>query len=542
MSTITLVNVSGVFTIQSGASVILDANNYINYDDDTGVLSSSTTLPVDNELFNYTSGFHLFDGTSVLVSIYDFKGNTVVYGAIAIVDGLFQRDTDAPEGIPFFKNLNFLVEIDQTTEEGYLLADSANNNLFTFVNNCHIVSNITTATPEIAGLIGSDFDNGSITNCSVTFEDGSVRPELATNKGAIVNSNCAGGTVSGYVYISNCFSTVHLGSGGGGIVGSNASRSITAGVINRMTIYSCYSTGDITGGGGGIVGSNLAGVITAGTGCIVTIESCFSTGDVISGNSGGITGADSAFANIATGTTILNIISCYSTGAVGAANHGGICGNDAGISTLGASTININGCYTLDGVAPVDGFATGIMVGTGSTVANIVSTENSMSLIMSGDASFQGRTALSNLTVFDTYSTYRCVTFGGESLLLNSFLDCDVWRSDPRCVDLFAPSLGFCGCPLNIANGIEWPQTQPGILVIQPVSDNIVKSRMCGANSVWAPVTTSECYASASDTCSSETGYKNATITISVLLGVALLILIAIYATKASMRSLAVRF
>ena len=524
---ITLINVDGVFTIQAtSAIVVLDANNYLNYDNTSGVLSSSTTLPVSNALFDYSTGFHTYNNENVLVNIYNFKGNTIVYSSVATVLGLFQIDAGSPEGVPFFKNLNILVEIDRTTETAYLIGDTAVDDMISFVDNCHVVSNITTATPIITGLIGTKFVNGSVTNCSTTFEAGSVQPTLLIDVGGIVGVDCAVGVaLPSYVYIANCFSTILVGVDGGGIVGANAGGSASAGIINILHVYSCYSAGNMAGaGGGGIIGSNPVNVITAGVGSIVTVESCFSTGDMLATNIGGITGEDSALANVATGVSTLNIISCYSTGILFDVTCGGICGANAAISTSGVSTLNISGSYVLDGVVSAGGFATGILVGTGSTVANIASTNNSFDVIMSGDATTTGRVTMSDVQVAGVYSTSRCVFSVGEAPVLTSFLDCYNWKEDTACVDLFAPALGFCGCLLEEADGVDWPDTFPGETVIMPTVDGIIKSRTCTSTSVWENVVKTECFSSAAE-CND---YKGAIIALSVIVILVLLMMVVL--------------
>ena len=522
---VTLTNVGGIFNIIAGATVVLAANNYINYDNSTGVLSSSTTLPVDNDLFDYTSAYHLFNSKNLLLNIYDFKGNTIVYGAGgtgAVVDSLFQHNTNSALGSPSFKNLNILVEVTRSNEEGYLLGNSTGDGIFNFIDNVHVVTNIATTTPIIVGLAGNDFDDGSITNCSVTYTTGSERPTFFEFIGGMAGQNCASGTVlSSFVYIANCFTTPHIGSDCGGIVGSISARSIAAGTINKMHIFSCYSTGDIGNNSGGICGPDCSTIITAGVGSIVTIESCYSTGDTVGIDAGGICGDSAALVNVASSTAVLNILSCYSTGVQLATTCGGLCGSSAGTETSGTTSIVVNGCYALGGADPVDNFATGILFGTGTTLASVASTNNSFSLVMFGDVSTDGRELLSVVQALTSYSdTLRCVFTGDETVpILNSFLDCDIWEKDPSCVNVYAPTLGFCGCPLIETDGIEWPQTYPGNEVVF-LGTNSVSTRMCESSGVWGSITTVGCHPTGTS------GYITAISITSVLLFIAIMTII----------------
>ena len=538
---ITLVNIDGVFTITATSATTIPvaaATEYLSYDNTTGVLESKAAIPANNDLFNFSRSIQVLNDANIPnVDTYDFKNNTIVYGGVdsATVLGLFQIDAASTRDM-CFKNLNILVEDDYTSAQGYLLTNfvnTATSDIIVFVDNCHVVTNIATAI-TVGSLIGDDFIHGNITGCSFTYAAESTIPTLNTQAGGIVSSFCAeAALISSFVYIANCFSTINIGNGGGGIVGNLSGQSIAAGTISTLRVYSCYSTGEMAdSGGGGICGSNCCTVITAGGGSVVTIESCFSTGNITAADGGGIVGDTSGTNAIVTGLALLNINSCYSSGTLLDATCGGICGS-AG-EGVGDSLTNINNCYALDGVVPDTGFATGVLVGSAGVIGNITSSNNSFSVVVGGGANVNGRVEMTSLQSTSAYSsTARCIVSGDtvlEGLVLESFLVCEIWKISSECISTFAPAFGFCGCPIEEASGVFWPKTLPGINVILPEEDNNIKSRQCTNASIWEAVKESGCYSASSDECpNNKSKYVTAISVTSVFLAIALILIIVAF-------------
>ena len=524
-----------IYTIQDGsANIVLDVTNkYINY---TGTaMTSSTTNPSSNSLFSYSTEAVDFAGNEITLDVYDFRGNTIVFGGGGItLEGLINSANNLDRSVSI-KNLNLLVTVDYTAATGYIFTDfTAGNTLITFMENCNLVVNIDSAI-LIPGLMGNDVANCLIDGCSLS-SSGSEIPNITINKGSICGENCGfADGIETVVIIQNCYSTVDMNSiSTGGICGNNCGRTTNTGT-SSVLIERCYSTGVTGTGGGGITGSNCGSVI-AGTGntCDVSIISCYSTGTISGNLSGGICGTLSNLAivdsvsnltittcytngavegtdaggivgyrcNRAIGATAFSnmfITSCYSLGEVTGTDAAGICGGEfATLATSGNLTAEITCCYTLGGLGLDGGFAQGELLGSLSVPANIVSVNNSFSFIMLGVGT-DGRISIDDMQENCEGYEPRCIsTPGGETaLVLIVFLDND-WRNDENCLDLFAPGIGDHSCPLDITyypNGdkAEWPVTEPDTTIEFPCKNNLQLTRYCDSLGEWEDVESFNC-------------------------------------------------
>ena len=392
--------------------------------------------------------------------------------------------------------------------QGFCSADGVDSVSNGTISECYATGDLVVTIAEetfgSGGIVGRDCCtslNAGISNVSILscYYTGDI-PFLPSQEGlgGISGYNCGRSTDAGSYSnftAKNCYMTGTVGCTGGGlfIVGF-CSSSLNG--TSTGTVMSCYSAGDFTGNdSGGIMGSSAPTSNTNGI-SVLTVTSCYSTGNFTGTGSGGIFGPNCSRVQTDAECTV-NIISCYSTGVLNDVTNGGICGDDCGIVLLasGTSTVNISCCYTLNGVVTVDGLGTGKLVGTGSTLANINSVDNSYTVIMDGSIATPGRSPLVKLMInCDEYeSSPRCVFVTGEAPVLVSFLDCENWLQDDRCLDLFAPELGFCGCLADVSHQKLWPQTLPGETVSFPCKDNILLKRKCGSNSVWGNVVSSEC-------------------------------------------------
>ena len=538
-----------IFTIQEGSSiVVLDAAEpYLNYTAST-LGKSATPPPEEGGLFTFTTEVIDFEGEDISYDVYDFMGNTIVYSGNSLtIEGIFTFDSDFARDI-YVKNLN--IEVSNggyTTVRGYLLGTiDATVDVVTNIENCHLVFNLP-GSVSVGGLIGNGFSSGDISGCSTTYSEGTSIPSLFSSSGAIIGASAGisntgslvtiliiskcystieltditggiSGTATGFVSsgtsssvtISNCYSTGNIDNGSGGICGDDTgliNQNTVAPQISTVNISSCYSIGNINNSSGGICGVTTGIVLVAGVGSTdatskITISDCYSTGN-ISDNSGGIVGSSSVSTNDALDAFItLAIRRCYSTGAIADVTSGGISAS-ALASQAGPGIATIDCSYILNGVDPVDdggdNYGSGNLLGTGSLLTNVASNDNSFTLVMDGDVSTAGRESLATVqTVCTGYSNVlRCV-FTGAAPILTTFLNCEVWRiafagtGEEVCLELFAPTLGYCGCPLEISEGETWPQTAPGETASIPFTNKIL-IRECTALGVWGNVLTINC-------------------------------------------------
>ena len=506
---------NGMFTIESGSGAVpLSVTaNYINYDGDNGELSSSLFVPTTkNNLFIYTTEIITLDGFNVLADVYNFKNNTILYsGNSTDLIGLFQL-VSTLDRVIMFKNLKILVTDINYAVEGYILANFvANNELTAFVENCHVLFDVPpdTGNYDANGLIGRFFGNGSIIKCSFDSIGESLLPSIVAGSGAICNS-CSSSTaaITYTTFISNCWSDCFLlNDGAGGILGSSSGNSLGGGTSN-LEVYSCYSKGRIAGdGAGGICGSFAGDVSSADSTSNVIIRECYSTGDMEVGG-GGICGEGCGLnsgGNTSSSTVVIS--SCYSAG-VTEGDAGGICGIDCGFiaAGTGTSSVTISCSYALNGIIPNTDFAEGTLVGTGSTLANIVTTtNNSFKDIMSGAIDGTGRVTLTVLAEgcsADYSETPRCVFEGGVAPILETFLICDNWTVDESCLELFSPQIGPCDrCPIDWSDdpiSLTWPETEIGVTLetectYTATGEQEYYTRTCESANTWGSVNVVDC-------------------------------------------------
>lgn len=204
------------------------------------------------------------------------------------------------------------------------------------ISNCYATGSVTGSYVTAGGLVGFNYNYGSISNCYAT----GIVSSGGYNAGGLVGNNFV------HSSISNCYATGGVtGSNGnvGGLVGFNYDRSI---------ITDCYATGSVSGGAtaGGLVGYNYIHS---------SISNCYATGSVCtdSYNAGGLVGFNDYYSSIsnsyATGSVTggyyhagglvgfnyrySSISNSYSTGSVsGPAYYGGLVGYSYYGITLGS--------------------------------------------------------------------------------------------------------------------------------------------------------------------------------------------------------------
>ena len=530
-----------VFVLQEGSfQVQLDSTNeYINYTEEPPTLSPGTIAPspTENELFIYTE--ETVD--TVLYDVYDFKENTIVYGGNSIaLQGLLYLVLSLTRNI-LVKNLTIKVEDSYTSMQGFLIRNFETGNiLVNRIENCHVFIDVGSSigTP---GLIGDYFKNGTVIGCSYDYTG--IRPFLNQDKGGICGSECgasAGINADTQLDISRCFSTCNLTmDSSGGIVGLHCGNS-SIGMSTVVNISECYSTGNMGNStNGGICGRAVGRSASTNSSANITITFCYSTGNISGG--GGICAVNTVFTAGATNISTLTITSCYSTGA-GSGGSGGICANAVGDTANGASSLVISCCYALDGEAPVGDFATGgLVAGFLANPSVITSIDNSFSVLIVGGSDTTGRISMTDLedTCGGVYEP-RCV-FDGEALILSSFLDCDIWRiseggidGEEACVQLFAPGLGYCGCPLSISEGEEWPVSAIGTDIVFPCVGDVILSRHCNNLGNWDDVVITECSVPISD---KNSGKLTATIIITMSVVSFFIVVIIILLLEFSLKS-----
>ena len=471
--------------------------NTTSYNNIQGYLISTTGDVTGTKIKNCHIIFDLPDeyGVSPLI-------NTIKYGTINdcsstylgtnmpvyIISGICGADCGNNDGNVTINNCYSTGIIGGNNAGGFCGENCGNNGTVT-INNCYSTGIIpgTGAGGICGGICGNNGGNVTINNC---YSIGNIDDSAGGICGGSAGQN------NGVVTITDCYSTGTINIGGG-ICGTSCGNN------GNVNINNCYSTGDITSsssdGGGGICGYNCGD-----NGGIVAIKNCYSTGNIPGANSGGICGSSCGNG----GNVTIN--NCYSTGAIGggSSDSGGICGADVGINT---GTVTITCSYTLSGVSPVNDIAQGSFVGGIDMSANFTETNNSYLALIKGVPSSPGVTLsvlLSNCA--SAYTNKRCV-FGGEAPILSVFENSDIWTPDNSClesfkpqlqvffncdvwkintnIEIFAPKLGFCGCPVD---GV-WTKTLPGKTVTLDCIDNEKKSRQCDNKGVWESVITESC-------------------------------------------------
>jgi len=187
------------------------------------------------------------------------------------------------------------------------------------ISNCYCEGGSVNGGDFTGGLVGNNYDYGTVTNCYATTSvsgDWAVGGLVGLNDGMVTDCYATGGVygdneVGGLAgrndqddgTISNCYSSgnVEGNTNIGGLVGEN----------NGGTVFNCYAVGDVRGNSsdaGGFVGSNDGYSTSPGI-----ISNSYAIGDVLGSAvfAGGFAGSNSSI------DSVNAVISkCYSTGSV----------------------------------------------------------------------------------------------------------------------------------------------------------------------------------------------------------------------------------
>ncbi len=318
------VQIEGPFTIDnfngSGNLYFVAKSSHINFgrfDPDP-----ATKLPILND-----------DGTRVTVSL---DGVTDYPGLIQ--NGYYDTDTNLP--VAGYQHVNvFNIFIDGSTstlgtDAGWICQRYYSNGAqYNQVINCFSHGTIR---ENCGGILGAYSFVGTLASGTNAVIGCGSSGDIGEGAGGIAGHDASGQYISCYSIgpIGNSSGTI----GAGGIIGAYLDPDPAYSSM-AVIIRDCYSVGQIFAYSGGIVGSNATSTMT--------ISNCYSRGNMSSGpNSGGIVGY------ITDPARILTITNCYSTGELSADLANGILSADASQTF---SNVTLRNCYT-----------TGLLTGPGA--------------------------------------------------------------------------------------------------------------------------------------------------------------------------------